>query len=85
MNFLGSYRLCQQYVVGDACKIGEAQCSFAHYPEEMNLWRLDREEQIDMNKFIVDQRNNILKGSGNRRIGNVSLLFNVVWIVYRES
>ena len=62
VNFMGNYRLCQQYQVGEPCKIGEAQCSFAHYPEEINLWRLDREDQININQFMIDQRNNILRG-----------------------
>lgn len=61
--FSGRYKLCQQFVAGQPCRVAEAQCSFGHYQEELDLWEMDRQGQVNLAEFIDDQQEKLKTGT----------------------
>ena len=54
-HFTGKFRLCQQFFNGQACKIGEPFCTFAHSEAEAELWLLELNGMLDLTAFVHDQ------------------------------
>ncbi len=55
-HFTGKYRLCQQFLNNQACRIGEGNCTFSHSEVESDLWVLDGQGAIDLHVFVLDHK-----------------------------
>lgn len=51
---VANYMLCNHFKSGMPCRIGEANCTFAHNQVEIDLWNLDRYRVFNIQAFIRD-------------------------------
>ena len=60
---MGKFRLCAQFTTGQACRVSETNCSFAHSELEIELWEFDRSRHLNISDFITDQNEKLSSGS----------------------
>ncbi|XP_059174915.1 helicase with zinc finger domain 2-like isoform X2 [Physella acuta] len=51
---ISMYFLCNQFKINEPCRLGEANCTFAHSQAEINLWTMDRDRTFNIQNFIRD-------------------------------
>ncbi|CAG5132928.1 unnamed protein product, partial [Candidula unifasciata] len=50
------YKMCTHFQSNLPCRLGEANCSFAHNHTEVSLWNLDRDRVFNIQGFINDAK-----------------------------
>ncbi|XP_076439727.1 3'-5' exoribonuclease HELZ2-like isoform X2 [Babylonia areolata] len=57
-NKFSEFKMCQQFVSAQPCKIGEVRCTFPHNKHEMHLWYMEVEGDFCYAEFMEALRKN---------------------------